>query len=44
MTCEPKDIIMTVFKKEFLTQFVDTGAGEVTEYLGCKLIRNTYLK
>jgi hypothetical protein len=31
---------MTVFKKEILTRFVGTNEGEVTEYLGCELIRD----
>ena len=31
---------MTDFKKEILTRFVGTDEGEVTEYLGCELIRD----
>jgi hypothetical protein len=31
---------MTVFKKEILTRFIGTDEGEVTEYLGCELIRD----
>jgi hypothetical protein len=32
--------IMTTFKKEFLTRFVGTDEGEVTQYLGYELIRD----
>ena len=32
--------IMVSFKKEVLTRFIGTDEGEVTEYLGCELIRN----
>jgi hypothetical protein len=35
---------MTVFKKEILTRFVGTDEGEVTEYLGCELIRDRSAK
>jgi hypothetical protein len=35
----PKDIMAT-FKKNILTWFIGTDEGEVTEYLGCKLIRD----
>jgi hypothetical protein len=31
--------IMAAFKKEILTRFIGTDEGEVTEYLGCELIR-----
>jgi len=32
--------IMATFKKELLTRFVGTDEGEVTQYLGCELIRD----
>ena len=35
---------MTTFKKEILTRFVDTDEGEVTEYLGCEMIRDRSAK
>jgi hypothetical protein len=35
---------MSVFKKEILTRFVGTDEGEVTEYLGCELIRDRSAK
>ena len=31
---------MATFKKELLTRFVGTDEGEVTQYLGCELIRD----
>jgi hypothetical protein len=31
---------MAAFKKEILTRFVGTDEGQVTEYLGCELIRD----
>jgi hypothetical protein len=39
IACKSKDI-MTAFKKEILTRFIGTDEGEVTEYLGCELIRD----
>ena len=41
--CKSKDI-MAAFKKEILTRFIGTDEGEVTEYLGCELIRNRSAK
>jgi hypothetical protein len=35
---------MAAFKKEILTRFIGTDEGEVTEYLGCELIRNRSAK
>ena len=35
---------MSAFKKEILTRFIGTDEGEVTEYLGCELIRNRSAK
>ena len=35
---------MTDFKKEILTRFIGTDEGEVTEYLGCELVRNCSAK
>jgi hypothetical protein len=35
---------MTAFKKEILTRFIGTDEGEVTEYLGCELIRDRSAK
>ena len=43
IACQSKDI-MTAFKKEILTRFIGTDEGEVTEYLGCELIRNRSAK
>ena len=43
IACKSKDII-TAFKKEILTRFVGTDEGEVTEYLGCDLIRDRSTK
>jgi hypothetical protein len=43
IACKSKDI-MAAFKKEILTRFVGTDEGEVTEYLGCELIRNRSAK
>ena len=43
IACKSKDI-MTAFKKEVLTRFIGTDEGEVTEYLGCELIRNRSAK
>ena len=31
---------MAAFQKEILTRFIGTDEREVTEYLGCELIRN----
>jgi hypothetical protein len=31
---------MTVFKQDLLSRFVGTDEGEVTEYLGCEIIRD----
>jgi hypothetical protein len=41
--CKSKDI-MAAFKKEILTRFVGTDEGEVTEYLGCEVIRDRSAK
>jgi hypothetical protein len=41
--CKSKDI-MSSFKKEILTRFIGTDEGEVTEYLGCELIRDRSAK
>ena len=35
---------MSAFKKEILTRFIGTDDGEVTEYLGCELIRDRSAK
>ena len=43
IACKSKDI-MAAFKKEILTRFVGTDEGEVTEYLGCELIRDRSAK
>ena len=43
ITCKSKDIV-TAFKKEILTRSIGTDEGEVTEYLGCDLIRNRSAK
>jgi hypothetical protein len=32
--------VMTSFKQDLLGRFVGTDEGEVTEYLGCEIIRN----
>eukprot|EP00961_Rhodomonas_salina_P139658 1879579-Rhodomonas_salina.1 len=39
MACESLTTLQA-FKTEFLTHFEGTDEGEVTTYLGCKLIRN----
>ncbi len=39
IACKSEDI-MAAFRKEILIRFVGTDAGEVTEYLGCELIRD----
>ena len=39
IACKSKDII-AAFKEKILTRFIGTDEGEVTEYLGCKLIRD----
>jgi hypothetical protein len=43
VTCKSKDIMAT-FKKEILIRFIGTDEGEVTEYLGCELIRDPSVK
>jgi hypothetical protein len=43
IACKSKDI-MAAFKKEILTRFVGTDEGQVTEYLGCELIRDRSAK
>jgi hypothetical protein len=43
IACKSKDI-MTTFKKEILTRFIGTDEEEVTEYLGCELIRDRSAK
>jgi hypothetical protein len=43
IACKSKDI-MAAFKKEILTRFIGTDEGEVTEYLGCELIRDRSAK
>jgi hypothetical protein len=42
-SCKSKDI-MAAFKKEIHTRFIGTDEGEVTEYLGCELIRDRSAK
>ena len=42
IVCKSTDIVD--FKKEILTRFIVTDEGEVTEYLGCELIRNRLAK
>jgi len=37
--CKSADIMAT-FKRELLTRFVGTDEGEVTQYLGCEVIRD----
>ena len=39
IACKTEDIMVT-FKKELRTRFVGTDEGEVTQYLGYKLIRD----
>ena len=39
IACKSEDI-MAAFRKEILIRFVGTDAGEITEYLGCELIRD----
>ena len=39
IVCKSADVV-TMFKKEFLIRFLGTDEGEVTEYLGCELIRD----
>jgi hypothetical protein len=39
IACKSADNMAT-FKREFLTRFVGTGEGEVTQYLGCQVIRD----
>ena len=43
IACKSKDIKVD-FKKEILTRFVGTDETEVTEYLGCELIRDRSAK
>jgi len=43
VACKSKDI-MVAFKKEILTRFIGTDEGEVTEDLGCELIRDRSAK
>ena len=43
IACKSKDII-AAFKGKILTRFIGTDEGEVTEYLGCKLIRDRSAK
>ena len=35
---------MTSFKQDLLSRFVGTDEGEVTEYLGCEIIRDREAK
>ena len=35
---------MTAFKQDLLSRFVGTDEGEVTEYLGCEIIRDREAK
>ena len=39
IACKSADIMAT-FKRELLTRFVGTDEGEVTQYLGCEVIRD----
>ncbi len=39
IACKSADIIPT-FKRELPTRFVGTDEGEVTQYLGCEVIRD----
>jgi hypothetical protein len=39
ITCKSVTV-MTAFKQDLLSRFVRTDEGEVTEYLGCEIIRN----
>ena len=39
LSCKSADV-MTRFKKDLLSRFVGTDEGEVTEYLGCQLVRD----
>jgi hypothetical protein len=43
IACKSKDI-MAAFQKEILTRFIGTDEREVTEYLGCELIRDRSTK
>ena len=45
IACKSKEI-MTAFQKEILARLIGTGndEGEVTEYLGCELIRHRSAK
>ena len=36
--------VVRMFKKELLTRFIGTDEGEVTQYLGCELIRDREAK
>ena len=39
LSCKSADV-MSRFKKDLLSRFVGTDEGEVTEYLGCQLVRD----
>ena len=39
LSCKSADV-MNRFKKDLLSRFVGTDEGEVTEYLGCQLVRD----
>ena len=43
IACKSVDVV-TIFKKEILTRFIGTDEGEVTQYLGCELIRDRKAK
>ena len=40
IACQSEDNMAT-FKRELLTRFVGTDEGEVTQYLGCEVIRDS---
>ena len=39
LSCKSPDV-MSKFKRDLLSRFVGTDEGEVTEYLGCELVRD----
>ena len=43
ITCK-STTVMVSFKQDLLSRFVGTDEGEVTEYLGCDIIRNREAK
>ena len=40
LICCKSDKVMKKFKQDLLTRFIGTDEGEVTEYLGCEVIRD----